>query len=104
MLLEQCSVSRKTPLDGKLEVSADTATSLASLGAEFAVISAGRPGRGRLQALACSCAKGTTQQHIHHFVESPLFRELTPGVSVRVELDERTPAVRVELVEGATSA
>ena len=103
MLLEQRSVSRKTPLDGKLEVSAATAACLAALGAEFAVFSAGRPGRGQLQALACTCAKGAGEQHIHHFVESPLFRELTPGVSVRVELDERTPAVRVESVEGPAS-
>ena len=96
MFLEQRTVSRKTPLDGRLEISAAAAERLAALGDEFALASAGRAGRGRLRAMPCTCAKGTSGGHVHHFVESPLLASLTPGAAVRVELDERASAVRIE--------
>ena len=96
MLLDERTVSRKTPLDGRLEVSAAAADRLAALGDEFAVVSAGREGRGRLRSLACTCAQGAGGGHAHHFVESPLLAQLIPGAAVRVELDERGPTVRVE--------
>jgi hypothetical protein len=97
MLLDERTVSRKTPLDGRLEISAAAADRVAALGDEFAVVSAGREGRGRLLSLTCTCAKGSGDgSHVHHFVESPLLTALDPGAAVRVELDERAPAVRIE--------
>lgn len=93
MLLETRQVSRKTPLDGKLEISAATASRLATLGAEFTLVGAGRTGTARLQAMACTCAKGASASHVHHFVESQVLRDLTPGSEVGVELEER--AVRI---------
>lgn len=96
MLLDEPTVSRKTPLDGRLEISAAAAERLATLGDEFALVSAGRDGRGRVCSLACTCAKGSDAGHVHHFVESPLLTALVPGAPVRVELDERAPVVRVE--------
>ena len=97
MLLERRSVSRKTPLDGKLEISSASAARLAALGADFPLASAGREGRGRLQEMTCSCAKAAAGgSHVHHFVESPLLTALVPGSEVRVELDEERPALRVE--------
>ena len=100
MLLEERTVSRKTPLDGRLEISAAAAGRLAALGDEFALVSAGRAGRGRLRTMACTCAKGAGGSHVHHFVESSLLAQLTPGTAVRVELDELGPAVRIEPAEG----
>ena len=96
MLLEQLPVSRKTPKDGMLEISAEAAARLAVLGAEFALATEGGEGRGRLKALACSCAKGAGAGHVHHFVESPLLMALAPGSEVRVELDYVNRALRVE--------
>jgi len=96
MLLEQRRVSRKTPLDGKLEISAASAARLAGLGAEFSLTSAGHQGSARLEALACTCAKGAGERHVHHFVASPLLKELATGEEVRVELDEERSALRVE--------
>lgn len=101
MLLDERTVSRKTPLDGRLEISASAAERLAGLGDEFALVSAEREGRARLRTLACTCAKGAGGGHVHHFVESPLLARLTPGAAVRVELDESSPAVRIEPAEGA---
>ena len=93
MLLDERTVSRKTPLDGRLEISAAAADRLGALGDEFALVSAGREGRGRVCSMACTCAKGSGAGHVHHFVESPLLTTLAPGDTVRVELDERAPAV-----------
>ena len=96
MLLDQRPVSRKTPGDGMLEISAAAAERLAALGGDFALAAGGREGRGRVQSLACSCAKGAGTGHVHHFVASPLLMALAPGSEVRVELDEARRSVRVE--------
>ena len=96
MFLEQRIVSRKTPLDGKLEVSPAVAGRLDALGAEFPVAALGREGRGWLEALECSCAKAAEGRHVHHFVVSPLLRGLAAGARVRVELDEAQGALRVD--------
>jgi hypothetical protein len=98
MLLEQRSVSRKTPLDGKLEISPAAAARIAPLGAEFPLAHAGREGRGRLYAMECTCTRAAGERHVHHFVESPLLMALVPGTDVRVELDEQRPALRIEPV------
>ena len=97
MLLERRTVSRKTPLDGKLEISPATAGRLAALGADFALASGGATGRGRLQSMTCSCAKGSGSGHVHHFVESPLLTRLAPEAIVLLELDDASPAgLRIE--------
>jgi len=43
MLLERRLVSRKTPLNGRLEITAESAAQLAAQGSEFAVASATPP-------------------------------------------------------------
>ncbi|MEP7066891.1 MAG: hypothetical protein ABI889_12715 [Gemmatimonadota bacterium] len=92
MLIEQRIVSRKTPLDGRLEISESTVAQLAPLGETFRVRTAQGEGEARLHAMACTCAKsGTTGQHVHHFVESDVLRALEPGASVRLELDGAPP-------------
>lgn len=88
--LERRTVGRKTPLDGRLEVSPDTSARVRALGEEFPVIASGREGRARVETLECTCGKsGSAGSHLHHFVAAPLFRELVPGETVRLELDER---------------
>ena len=98
MLVDQRPVSRKTPNDGMLEISAEAAARLGELGSEFPLASGGREGSARLQSLACSCAKGAGAGHVHHFVESAVLRALVPGTEVRVELDGERRALRVETV------
>ena len=97
MLIDERPVSRKTPLDGKLEISPEAAARLGALGEEFALASAGRAGRGRLEAMTCTCAKAASAgSHLHHFIESPLLKALVPGSSVRVELEADRKTLRVE--------
>lgn len=92
MLIERRTVSRKTPFDGKLEISAATAAKLQTLGASFLLRTASGEGRARLHEMTCTCTKaGASGQHLHHFVESDALRALAAGSDVRVELDDDRP-------------
>jgi hypothetical protein len=92
MVIERPTVSRKTPLDGRLEISESTAAQLAPLGDTFAVRTARGSGDARLHAMKCTCARSqSTGQHVHHFVESDVLRALEPGSRVRIELDDARP-------------
>ena len=92
VLLEERPVGRKTPLDGRLELSAASADRLGALGDEFTVRADGREGVGRVETMECTCGKqpGSKpgERHVHHFAASPLFRTLAAGAAVRIELDE----------------
>lgn len=94
-LLEHQTVSRKTPKDGRLEISAAVASRLSALASEFPIESGGRSGTARLESITCTCAKRQGERHVHHFLEAPLLRELAPGSEVRVELEEARQALRV---------
>lgn len=92
MLIEQRTVSRKTPLDGRLEISERAAERLASLDANFLLRTEGGEGSARLHEMRCTCAKAASAgEHLHHFIESDLLRALEPGTDVRVELDDARP-------------
>jgi hypothetical protein len=92
MLIEHRTVSRKTPLDGRLEISESAVAHLEPLGETFWVRTAQGDGEARLYEMTCTCAKsGSTGQHVHHFVESDVLRALEPGTSVRLELDSARP-------------
>jgi hypothetical protein len=88
MLLETRVVSRKTPLDGRLEVSRETLATLAALGAELPLVSMGRASRATLETMPCTCARGAGAAHEHHFVVSPAFASLEAGSTVRVQLTD----------------
>jgi len=92
VLIEHRTVSRKTPLDGRLEISESTVAHLEPLCTTFRVRTAHGEGSARLQAMTCTCAKSESSgQHVHHFVESDVLRALEPGERVRLELDEAPP-------------
>ena len=94
-LLEQRTVSRKTPGDGKLEVTKPAAASMESLGAEFGVAVGDRSGAARLGSMPCTC-RGGDQPHVHYFVESDLFRSLTAGESVTLFVDDKENRLLVQ--------
>jgi hypothetical protein len=85
--IEQRTVSRKTPGDGKLEITKVAARKLESLGASFALRVDDRDGEGRLGSMPCTC-RGEEKPHVHYFVESELLRALTPGDSVDLLVDD----------------
>lgn len=90
--IERRTVSRKTPGDGKLEITKVAATRLASLGDHFAVVVDAqgrdpRDGHARLATMPCTC-RGDDVPHVHHFIESDLLRALPAGSEVDLLLDE----------------
>jgi hypothetical protein len=93
---ERRVVSRKTPQDGKLEVSAEAAERLAAVGGALALVSQGREGTATLRSMECTCAKGAGTGHVHHFVESDLFMSLVPGTEVHVAFESAGPRLVVD--------
>jgi len=86
-LVERRTVSRKTPGDGKLEITKVAAGRLESLGTRFALVVNEQDGEATLGAMPCTCRGGDTP-HVHYFVESALFRSLTAGSEVDLSVDD----------------
>jgi hypothetical protein len=96
VVLEEVTVSRKTPRDGKLEVSAATSSQIEWLGDAFNVTSLDEEGSGTREALVCRCAKHEGMRHVHHFIVSPLFHRLAPDTRLRVVLAAAARELRLE--------
>ena len=92
--LETVIVSRKTPRDGKLEISSPTVETLGGEGARVAVRVDGQPGDATVVSMPCHC-KGDTKHVVHVFLESEVFQALIPDSSVIMTLDDSAipPAV-----------
>ena len=89
MILEVRTVSRKTPRDGRLEVTEATARRLALVGAPVPVALDEAVADATLEAFACTCGAAKGDGHVHHFVVSPLLTALREGETVVLEwLDE----------------
>jgi hypothetical protein len=94
MLLERRTVSRKTPNDGRLEITKPSAAKCEALGASFHVeVNDGRH-TARLGTMKCTC-RGVDHPHVHYFIESSAFKALVPGDKVDVELDASRKTIRV---------
>ena len=85
--IERRTVSRKTPGDGKLEITKVAATRLASLGKRFALAVDSRDGQAVLGSMPCTC-RGEDAPHVHYFVESELLRALPVGSQVDLLVDD----------------
>lgn len=97
--LETVVVSRKTPRDGKLEISSSTAAAIGGEGAEVAIRMDSQRARASVVTMPCGC-KGETKHLVHTFLASELFRNLTPDSSVVLSLDAAAnpPEVLVSMV------
>ena len=94
MLLERRSVSRKTPGDGRLEITSRAAARLRDLRHALEVDVAGTRSAVCLESMTCTC-RGSEKPHAHYFLQSSTFRQLTPGTEVDLELDESLGIVRL---------
>ncbi|MFN2565119.1 MAG: hypothetical protein ABR499_08945 [Gemmatimonadaceae bacterium] len=94
MLLERRTVSRKTPGDGRLEITKRAAGRLRDLGLAFDVDLGGERTAASLATMTCTC-RGEEKPHEHYFLESTAFKRLTPGAEVELELEASTGVVRV---------
>lgn len=95
MFLERRTVSRKTPGDGRLEITKSVAQRLEPLGPTFVVDLEGETVRGTVGTFHCTC-RGEANPHVHYFLESERLKELSPGNEVDLELDERSNRVIVK--------
>lgn len=96
MLHVKTVVSRKTPLDGRLEIpeslahrlsSSDAATSIALQGDEFPA---------SVEEMACTCAKGAGANHRHHFLSSERLKSLPAGAGVNLVVDVDRGMIGIE--------
>jgi hypothetical protein len=94
MLLERRTVSRKTPNDGRLEITKVAATKCEPLGTSFHVELGEVHARARLGAMKCTC-RGVDNPHVHYFIESEAFKQLAPGDEIDLELDAPHKTIRV---------
>lgn len=85
--LERRTVSRKTPGDGKLEITKVAARRLESLGGRFQLVVDDQAGVAQLASMPCTC-RGGDKPHVHYFVESNLLRSLAAGSEVDLTVDD----------------
>ena len=90
--LENRTVSRKTPGDGKLEITRPVADKLRGLGTRLEIETPAGNGTAELISMPCTC-RGENNPHEHWFLASPLFRSLTPGSEIRLSLEGQTVVV-----------
>jgi hypothetical protein len=94
--LERRTVSRKTPRDGKLEISGDAARALLPMGERLNVDWAGDSAPARIVAMSCTCGGGESD-HEHFFVQSELLRGMDPESMVDLSVDEASGRLTVTL-------
>lgn len=86
MILELCTVGRKTPSDGRLEITAATFRRLAIERASLTATVDDQQVDAYLERLPCTCGRGGGEDHEHTFIRADVFRGLTPGETCAIEL------------------
>ncbi|MGQ0538714.1 MAG: hypothetical protein ACT4R6_07185, partial [Gemmatimonadaceae bacterium] len=77
---ERVVVGRKTPGDGKLEISREFADLLGGDGAAHPMHVDDETSLGTVSVMSCTCAKASqTGTHEHYFLQCDLFRALPVG-------------------------
>ena len=94
MHLERQTVSRKTPGDGRLEISPQAADDLRNMGAGLQVSMDGVRTSAVVENMSCTC-HGKETPHHHHFLRSAAFAQLVPGSTVDLDLDAQAAVVCV---------
>ena len=99
MVLFETVVSRKTPLDGRLEIPASLADRLSSTGEPLSIVVLGEQESVQLEEMSCTCAKAAAGgAHVHNFLSSEVLKSLPAGanVSLAVDVDEGVISIEVE--------
>ena len=94
MFRERRTVSRKTPGDGRLEITKEAAHRVMRIGDTFDVDLSGERVVASLGTFACSC-RGPETPHLHYFLESQRFKALSPGSVVDLEVEPRTARISI---------
>jgi hypothetical protein len=89
-------VSRKTALDGRLEIPESLAGRLASTEAPLRVAVLGNDAPVQLEEMTCTCAKGAGGNHRHHFLVAEMLKDLTSGANINLAVDVDAGLIRIE--------
>lgn len=92
------TVSRKTPLDGRLEIPESLAHRLSDANGPLVVSLSGAESLVTVEAMACTCVKGQNGNHTHHFIAGEILKSLPSGANVSVAVDVDGGQVRIELI------
>ena len=92
--LETRIVSRKTPGDGRLEITKQTAQRIESLSPPFLLELHGAISEVNVGTMACTC-RGADNPHVHYFLESEWLKSLKAADEVELLLDADTRTVSV---------
>jgi hypothetical protein len=92
MHLDRRTVSRKTPRDGKLEISPRAAARLGEIGLALRAEWSGETKPATLVSMSCTCG-GADAKHEHYFLESAVLRTLPVGREVDLSLESGTVSI-----------
>ena len=95
MLTFTTYVSRKTPLDGRLEIPASLADRLSSSGEPLSVSLQGIEEAVNVEVMPCTCAK-SGGAHEHHFLRAEALKGLSPDASVTLLVDLEAGRVEID--------
>lgn len=87
MLVERRPVSRKTPRDGRLEITKIGAVRLGGIGDGFEIVIGDERAPARVATMECTC-RGPERPHVHYFLESDALKQLQPGREVELDLED----------------
>ena len=93
----QVVVSRKTALDGRLEIPESLAHRLTANEAPVTISVPGGQAEVRVEEMACTCAKGAGGNHVHHFLAADALKALPAGANVNLAVDVDEGLVRIEV-------
>ena len=96
MLHLRTVVSRKTPLDGRLEIPEALAQRLSSSDVPLAVLLHGEEARVNIEVMACTCAKGAGSNHVHRFLSGDILKSLPAGADVDLAVDEDRGLIQIQ--------
>lgn len=97
MLTLKTSVSRKTPLDGRLEIPGSLADHLGMIEEPLTVQLYEGQDRAQVEEMACTCAKAAAGgSHVHYFLSSNILRALHGGSNVNIAVDVDRGLIRID--------
>src|SRR5437764_6004532 len=94
MLVERRTVSRKAPIDGRLEIARVGTARLGGLGDGFELAIGDERAPVRVGPMECTC-RGLERPHVHYFLESDALKRLEPGSDIELDLEDTGNRIRV---------
>lgn len=96
MITLNATVSRKTPLDGRLEIPTSLADRLLSSEQVLLLHVFGAEGTVRVEEMACTCSKAAGSNHVHSFLAGDVLKVLPPNADVLLTVDMDRGVIRIE--------